>query len=136
MSLTNEQLSFLKKIVDSSRVWIGEEIGEDYSHDELGGVSGYPDILIKVLSTEEIAAIMKYAYEQEIPVVVRGSGTGLVGAAVAIKGGIMLETTMMNHILELDEENLTVTVEPGVLLMELAVNHPPARRNRRVLRSP
>ena len=120
MSLTNEQLSFLKKIVDSSRVWIGEEIGEDYSHDELGGVSGYPDILIKVLSTEEIAAIMKYAYEQEIPVVVRGSGTGLVGAAVAIKGGIMLETTMMNHILELDEENLTVTVEPGVLLMELA----------------
>ena len=120
MSLTNEQLSFLKKIVDSSRVWIGEEIGEDYSHDELGGVSGYPDILIKVLSAEEIAAIMKYAYEQEIPVVVRGSGTGLVGAAVAIKGGIMLETTMMNHILELDEENLTVTVEPGVLLMELA----------------
>ena len=46
MSLTNEQLSFLKKIVDSSRVWIGEEIGEDYSHDELGGsirISGYSD---------------------------------------------------------------------------------------------
>ena len=44
----------------------------------------------------------------------------LVGAAVAIHGGIMLETTQMNHILELDRRNLTVTVEPGVLLMELA----------------
>ena len=63
---------------------------------------------------------MKYAYEQNIPVVVRGSGTGLVGACVPIYGGIMLETTLMNHILELDTENLTVTVEPGVLLMELS----------------
>ena len=52
--------------------------------------------------------------------VVRGSGTGLVGACVPIYGGIMLETTLMNHILELDTENLTVTVEPGVLLMELS----------------
>ena len=75
---------------------------------------------MKVVSTEEVSAIMKYAYAQEIPVVVRGSGTGLVGASVAVCGGIMIETTMMNHILELDEDNLTVTVEPGVLLMELA----------------
>ena len=75
---------------------------------------------MKVVSTDEISAIMKFAYEQEIPVVVRGSGTGLVGASVAVCGGIMIETTMMNHILELDEDNLTVTVEPGVLLMELA----------------
>lgn len=120
MSLTKEQLTFLETITDSSRIWTGEAIGEDYSHDELGGVSGYPDILIKVQSTEEVSAIMKYAYEQEIPVVVRGAGTGLVGAAVALNGGIMLETTLMNHILELDEENLTVTAEPGVLLMELA----------------
>ena len=53
---------------------------------------------------------MQYANENNIPVVVRGSGTGLVGAAVAMQGGIMIETTGMNKILELDEENLTVTV--------------------------
>lgn len=93
---------------------------EDYSHDELGTVANYPEVLMRVLSTEEVSAIMKYAYEQNIPVVVRGSGTGLVGACVPIYGGIMLETTLMNHILELDTENLTVTVEPGVLLMELS----------------
>lgn len=120
MKLNDEQLSYLKSMIEPARIQAGEEIGEDYSHDELGGVSGYPDVLIKVVSTEEVSRIMTYAYEQEIPVVVRGAGTGLVGAAVAVRGGIMLETTLMNHILELDEENLTVTVEPGVLLMELA----------------
>jgi glycolate oxidase len=62
---------------------------------------------------------MKYATDKKIPVVARGSGTDLVGAAVALKGGIMICTKLMNHILELDEENLTVTVEPGVLLMQL-----------------
>lgn len=120
MKLNDEQLSYLKSMIEPTRIQAGEEIGEDYSHDELGGVSGYPDVLIKVVSTEEVSRIITYAYEQEIPVVVRGAGTGLVGAAVAVRGGIMLETTLMNHILELDEENLTVTVEPGVLLMELA----------------
>ncbi|MBQ8214192.1 MAG: FAD-binding oxidoreductase, partial [Clostridia bacterium] len=70
--------------------------------------------------TEEVSAVMKHAYAREIPVTVRGSGTGLVGSAVAIKGGILLETTQMNQILELDRDNLAVTVQPGVLLMELA----------------
>ena len=118
--LSETQISYLRGLIDEKRFFTGTQIGEDYSHDELGGVSGYPDVLMKVMSTEEISAIMKYAYEQEIPVVVRGSGTGLVGASVAVRGGIMIETTMMNHILELDEDNLTLTVEPGVLLMELA----------------
>ena len=117
----NEQdLAFLRSVVGDSRVLYGEEISPDYSHDELGGISRMPDVLVRVLSTEEISAIMKHAYERTIPVTVRGSGTGLVGSAVAVEGGIMLETTMMNKILELDEDNLTVTVQPGVLLMELA----------------
>ena len=75
---------------------------------------------VRVLSTGEVSDIMAYANREGIPVVTRGSGTGLVGAAVAIHGGIMLETTQMNRILELDRRNLTVTVEPGVLLMDLA----------------
>ena len=63
---------------------------------------------------------MKYAYENTIPVTPRGAGTGLVGSSVPMEHGIMIDTTLMNQILELDEENLTVTVEPGVLLMELS----------------
>lgn len=115
-----KNVEYLRTLVDADRILVGDEISEDYSHDELGTVANYPEVLMRVLSTEEVSAIMKYAYEQNIPVVVRGSGTGLVGACVPIYGGIMLETTLMNHILELDTENLTVTVEPGVLLMELS----------------
>ncbi len=118
--MTAIDMERLKAITSPERVFTAGQISADYSHDELGGVSSMPEALVKVLSTEEVSAIMKYASEQNIPVVVRGSGTGLVGAGVALYGGIMLETTGMNKILELDEENLTVTVQPGVLLMDLA----------------
>jgi len=118
--VSNADIEKLIAITSSDRVLTGDQISEDYSHDELGGISNMPEVLVKASSTEEISAIMKLANENNIPVVVRGSGTGLVGAAVALHGGIMIETTGMNKILELDEENLTVTVQPGVLLMELA----------------
>jgi glycolate oxidase len=115
----NKDVEFLKSVVGEDKVLYGDEISEDYSHDELGGISNYPEALVRVHKTEEISKIMKYAYENTIPVVVRGSGTGLVGASVPLHGGIMLETTEMNNILEIDEENLTLTLEPGVLLMEI-----------------
>lgn len=99
---------------------MGEEISPDYSHDELGGVRSVPDVVLRVESAEEVSRILSYANERLLPVVTRGAGTGLVGGAVAVQGGIMLETTLMNKIIELDEQNMTVTVEPGVLLMDLS----------------
>lgn len=78
-----------------------------------------PDIVIQTISADEVSKVMKYAYENNIPVTPRGSGTGLVGAAVPLKGGIVIDLSRMNKILELDEENLTLTLEPGVLLMEI-----------------
>ena len=110
----------LSIIGDKERVLFGEEINEEYSHDELSDTVSFPDLVVKVTSTEEVSNIMKYAYEHNIPVTPRGSGTGLVGSSVAMENGVMLDTTLMNRFLELDEENLTITVEPGVLLMELA----------------
>ncbi len=118
--INEKDILLLKNISGESNVLVGNEINQDYSHDELGDVERMPDVLIRVHSTEEVSSIMKLAYERNIPVTVRGSGTGLVGAAVPIEGGILLETTQMNKILELDRETLTVTVQPGVLLMELA----------------
>ncbi len=90
-----------------------------FSHDELGGIEKYPEVLVNVLETEQVSKIMKYAYKNNIPVTPRGQGTGLVGAAVAINGGIMINLCKMNKILEVDYENLTLTVEPGVLLMTI-----------------
>jgi glycolate oxidase len=118
--VTLEDVKKLQEFAGIENVIVGDDINPDYGHDELGGIEKMPDVLIKVHSTEEISAIMKLAYERTIPVTVRGSGTGLVGAAVAVEGGILLETTAMNKILSLDSDNLTVTVQPGVLLMELA----------------
>ncbi len=118
--VTENEVLKLKNIVGADNVIFGEAISEDYYHDELGGIESAPEVLVRVHKTEEVSEIMKLAYEKNIPVTVRGSGTGLVGAAVALHGGILLETTQMNKILSLDEDNLTVTVQPGVLLMELA----------------
>ncbi|MCT8977660.1 FAD-binding oxidoreductase [Clostridium sp. CX1] len=117
--INKKDIEFLVSIVGEDRVYVGENINEDFSHDELGGVSRMPEVMVEVLSTEEVSSIMTYAYENSIPVVARGSGTGLVGASVPIYGGIMINLTKMNRILELDEENLTLTLEPGVLLMEI-----------------
>ena len=118
--VTHEDIAALEAIVGQTEVFWGDAINEDYAHDELGGTFHMPEVLVRVRTTEEVSAIIKLAYERTIPVTVRGSGTGLVGAAVPIHGGILLETTKMNKILHLDENNLTVTVQPGVLLMELA----------------
>ena len=115
-----DDIALLKNLISDDRVLTGDEISSDYGHDELGGVERMPDVLIRVLTTEEVSLVMKHAWSRNIPVTVRGSGTGLVGAAVAVEGGILLETTKMNNIVKLDKDNLTVTVQPGVLLMELA----------------
>ena len=118
--LNENDITALRLIVGESEVLVGDEINPDYAHDELGGIEHMPDALVRVRTTEEVCAVMKLAYERCIPVTVRGSGTGLVGAAVPTEGGILLETTKMNKILSLDRDTLTVTVQPGVLLMELA----------------
>ena len=118
--VTAADIAALQAILGKADVLVGEAINPDYAHDELGGISSMPEVLVRVHSTEEVSAIMRHAYERNIPVTVRGSGTGLVGAAVPIHGGILMEMTRMNKILALDSDNLTVTVQPGLLLMELA----------------
>ena len=117
--LGKKDIQYLKSIFEEGYALFGEEISPDYGKDELGTVQHMPDALVFARNALEISKVMKYANDNIIPVVVRGSGTGLVGACVPLNGGIMIDTTKMNHILELDEENLTLTVEPGVLLMEI-----------------
>ena len=108
----------IKRQIPEDRIFIGEAINEDYAHDELVSVRSLPEVLVFVTSKEEIISIVKLCNEYMVPLVALGSGTGLSGAAVA-SGGMMIDTTRMNKILSLDEENLCVTVEPGVLLLEL-----------------
>ena len=116
----NDHKAIAAIIGDEERVLFAETIHEEYSHDELSSEHIYPDIVVRVQSSEEVSKVMAYASEHHIAVTPRGAGTGLVGASVAVEHGIMIDMTLMNHILELDEDNLTLTVEPGVLLMEIA----------------
>ncbi len=118
--VTQSDIQKLIEIVGENFVFSGDDINPDYAHDELGGIEKMPEVLVKVTSTEQVSEVMKLAWERNIPVTVRGSGTGLVGSAVPVFGGILMETTLMNKILELDKDDLTVTVQPGVLLMELS----------------
>ncbi|WP_312654314.1 FAD-binding oxidoreductase [Proteiniclasticum sp.] len=118
--LDTKDVNHLIELLGKERVYTGENISEDYSHDELGGISAMPEVMVEVLSTKDVSDVMKYAYDNNIPVVIRGSGTGLVGASVPIHGGIMINMTRMTKIRELDENNLTLTVEPGVMLMDIA----------------
>ncbi len=117
--IVKEDIDFLISVLGKDHVYTGNSISEDFSHDELAGKHYPPDVLIEVSKTEEVSQIMKYAHKENIPVTPRGQGTGLVGSAVTIYGGIMMNMCGMNQILELDENNLTLTVEPGVLLMDI-----------------
>ncbi len=117
--MDEQDLAVIATFLDRERILWRDEINEEYSHDELTVERSYPDLVARVVSAQEVSKILAYANEKRIAVTPRGAGTGLVGASVAIEKGIMIDTTLMNHILELDEENLTLTVEPGVLIMTL-----------------
>lgn len=81
--------------------------------------SGMPDAVVFPASTKHVMAVMRYAHDNGIFVVPRGAGSGLTGGAVPVKGGIVMVLERMNQILELDTENLCVTVETGVITADL-----------------
>lgn len=105
----------------SGKVYVGDEVNEDFFHDEMPIYGdGYPDCLVDATSKEDVAAVMKICNENKVPVIARGAGTGLTGAGVAIKKGVMINMQTMNKIIEYDEDNMVVRVQPGVLLNDLA----------------
>lgn len=122
-TLTSEIAEKLRKIVGERRFSAGENVKENYSHDEMPIYGKYPpEAVCLVESTEEISEIMKVCSAARIPVTVRGAGTGLVGGCVPVHGGIVISTEKMNRILEYDMKNLCVHIQPGVLLCDLAAD--------------
>ncbi len=117
--IDSSDMDAFRAICGEARVTPGQDVSDDYCHDELASMHKRPEVLVKPASTEQVSAIMRYAYEKNIPVTPRGQGTGLVGGAVPLYGGILMDMSTMNRVIELDEENLTLTLEPGVLLMDI-----------------
>ncbi len=97
-----------------------EEDLERYSQDESGRFYAHlPEVVVKVENTEEISKVLRLANEHLIPVTPRGAGSGVVGGAVPIYGGIVLSLEKMNQILEIDKINLVAVAEPGVVTNDL-----------------
>ena len=113
--LTATHIEAFKKIVGEKFVFVDEESLNKYGHDETENLQFPPEVVIKPRTTEEISAILKICNTERIPVTPRGAGTGLSGGALPHLGGVLLSTERMNTILEIDERNLQVTTEPGVI---------------------
>ena len=108
----------LIKIVGEENVRADEIERLCYSRD-LSVHEAVPDVIVFTKMTEEISKIMSLANKEKIPVTPRGSGTSAVGGALAAKGGILLDLSRMNRILEIDKENGYAVVEPGVICNHL-----------------
>jgi glycolate oxidase len=78
-----------------------------------------PDLVVRPNDTAQVAAVARLCQARRVPLVVRGAGTGYTGGAVPTRGGVVLSVERLNHILEIDEVNLTVVVEPAVITGDL-----------------
>ncbi len=111
-------------LIDKLREIVGERVSAApterlcYSSDA-SQVKGMPDYVVRPISTEEVSKVVALAADFSVPVTARGAGTGLAGGAVAVCGGIVLDMSGMNRILEMDLANLQVIVEPGVVQARL-----------------
>ena len=115
MSNALHHIDSFKKITGDAWVFVDEESLNNYAHDETENLHFLPDIVIKPRTAKEISGIMIICNDYKIPVTPRGAGTGLSGGALPHLGGVLLSMERMNSIIEIDERNLQVTTEPGVI---------------------
>ena len=108
----------LRDIVGEENVLLSEMDLTLYGYDA-SMEKGRADAVVLPGSTEEVSQIMVLAHEDRIPIVGRGSGTNLSGGTIPTRGGIVVHFSRMNQILEIDIPNLTVTVEPGLITLDL-----------------
>jgi len=110
----------LAEVVGAPHVSSGDAISPDYDHDEcLTVVPVRPLAVARPGSTEEVSAILRLARAEHIPVVARGSGTGLSGAAVPTAEAVVVSFERMDAIVEIDTENHVAVVQPGCTLQRL-----------------
>ena len=122
----------LIKVLGKEYVHTDDEFLNTYGRDETENLLYKPAVVVRPRTAQEISAIIKIANIENIPVTPRGAGTGLSGGALAIYGGICLSMERFNKILEIDEQNLQATVEPGVIneefqnaVKEMGLFYPP-----------
>lgn len=119
MRISPSHIAAFKSIIGKANVYIDAESLQHYAHDETETLHFLPDIVVKPRTAKEVSEILKICNHNLIPVTPRGAGTGLTGGALPHLGGVLLSTERMNSIIEIDEKNLQVTTEPGVITQVL-----------------
>ena len=114
-SLAIEHIDAFKKIVGEQYVFVDEEVLSNYAHDETEDLHFLPDVVLKPANAGEISSILKICNQYKIHVTPRGAGTGLSGGALPHLGGVLLSIERLNRIIEIDDRNLQVVTEPGVI---------------------
>lgn len=119
--ITQEIIDELTEILGKKNVILDKEKMETYSHDEtpVEQYANMPEVVVTPTTAEQIAEIVKLANSELIPITPRGAGSGLSGGAIPVFGGIVLSVEKMNKILEIDLENMMITVEPGVVTNDI-----------------
>jgi glycolate oxidase len=110
----------LSSLLDPARVLHEREHLLTYGFDGTAALSGEAGVVVFPQTTEEVARIVRYAAREKIPIVSRGSGTGLSGGSIPTANAIVLCLVRMDRILELDERNLTMFVEAGAITLKVA----------------
>jgi glycolate oxidase len=110
---------YFQTILGQSYVFTDDESREAYGHDETEDLVYPPHVVLKPGNTSEVAQIMEYCNEKNICVTPIGGRTGLSGGALSVSGGVALAMERFNRIIEIDQKNLQVIVEPGVITQVL-----------------
>ena len=114
-AITTQILEQFKLIVGATNVFTDADSIEKYGKDETEQLHYAPQVIVKPRQASEIAQLLKICNERLIPVTPRSAGTGLTGGALPHLGGLVISMERFNTILEIDERNLQVTTEPGVI---------------------
>jgi len=121
--VTQAILGELRAIVGDRNVLVDVDKIESYSHDETDAqeYGHMPEAVVLPTTTEHVAAVVKLANREHIPITPRGAGSGLSGGAIPQFGGILMSLEKMNRLLELDVDNMVAVVETGMVTNDLAV---------------
>jgi glycolate oxidase len=112
-------ISGLVSLLGTDRVLTQPEDLIPYSFDGTAALRQRPCCVVFPTTVEEVSSVLRIATAQHVPVVTRGSGTGLSGGSLPVAGGIVLCLVKMDRILQFDENNLTLLVEPGVITQKI-----------------
>lgn len=112
-------VSTLTAILDTERVSITEADRAQHAQDQSAHRPHLPDIVVWPETTDEVAAILRYAHEHEMPVTAWGAGTSIEGNPIPVHGGLILNLQRMNKIIEVHDQDFQATVQPGLFYKDM-----------------